>query len=124
MKRRLPLTHLFAITAALVVLAAGVWFYTNANEPVEAVPPAGQLQDRQQAGTSTTPVAPGDVAPVSGGRGSGGEPAITTKAACEAAGGTWNECASPCAPDAEICIEMCVQKCEFPRKVPGKTPGP
>ncbi len=85
--KRLPLTHLLVICAALVALAAIAWFYTNANESVEGIPP----------------VATPEVHSVP-----------TTKDACETAGGVWNECASACPPDAEACIQMCVQKCEFP----------
>ncbi|MBU0981180.1 hypothetical protein KKC94_00640 [Patescibacteria group bacterium] len=36
------------------------------------------------------------------------------KAACSEIGGVWNDCASPCKDDAEICIEVCVPKCEIP----------
>lgn len=32
---------------------------------------------------------------------------------CEARGGTFNACGSPCAPDAEFCIEVCAYTCEF-----------
>lgn len=83
--KRLPLTHLLAIFTALAVLATIAWFYTNANEPVEGIPPAGNGQEQEIP---------------------------STKDACEAAGGVWNECASACPPDAEVCIQMCVQKCE------------
>lgn len=34
--------------------------------------------------------------------------------ACEADGGTWNSCASPCETDDEVCIEVCVEVCEYP----------
>lgn len=86
MTNRPPITHLLAITLALAALAAGAWFYTNANEPVEGIPDV-----------VTTP--------------NEGE-APTDPAACALAGGVWNECASACPPDAEACILMCVQKCE------------
>jgi len=85
MNTRPPITHLLAITLALAVLAAGAWFYTNANDPVEGIP--------------SVVTAPPEEAPADA-------------AACEAAGGVWNECASACPPDAEICVLMCVQKCE------------
>lgn len=32
---------------------------------------------------------------------------------CEARGGTFNECGSPCAPDADICAQVCAYTCEF-----------
>jgi hypothetical protein len=85
--KRLPLKHLLAIFAALAVLAAVAWFYTNAQEPVEGLPSVGIAAEQQM------------------------QPA--SKDACESAGGVWNECASACPPDAEACILMCVQKCEF-----------
>lgn len=84
--KRLPLKHLFAIVAALAALAVVAWFYTNAQEPVEGLPVAGTMAQQQALPAS--------------------------KAACEDAGGVWNECASACPPDAEACILMCVQKCE------------
>lgn len=84
MTKRFPLTHLSAILLVLALLAAGAWWYTNANEPVEGIPEA-------------PPAA---------------EDAPATQAACEAAGGVWNDCASACPPEAEACILMCVQKCE------------
>ena len=32
---------------------------------------------------------------------------------CKDAGGSWNECGSPCAgTDAEVCIQMCRTQCE------------
>ncbi len=32
---------------------------------------------------------------------------------CEEAGGSWNECGSPCAgTNAEVCIQMCSAQCE------------
>ncbi len=83
--KRLPATHLIVIIAALGALAAGAWYYTTANDPVEGIPAA-------------VPVLP-DNGP-------------STSDACEKAGGVWNECASACPPDAEACIMMCVQKCE------------
>ncbi len=86
MKNRPPITHLIAITLALAALAAGAWFYTNANEPVAGLP-----EGIEEGAT---------------------EPAPADKEACEEAGGAWNECASACPPDAEACILMCVQKCE------------
>ena len=84
--KRLPLKHLLAIFAALAVLAAVAWFYTNAQEPVEGLPSVGIAAEQQM------------------------QPA--SKDACESAGGVWNECASACPPHAEACILMCVQKCE------------
>lgn len=33
---------------------------------------------------------------------------------CSLRGGNFNECGSPCAPDAEACIEVCALVCEFP----------
>lgn len=84
MSKRIPLTHLSAILLGLALLAAGAWWYTNANDPVDGIPVA---------------------APFS-------EDAPVNQAACESAGGVWNECASACPPDAEACILMCVQKCE------------
>lgn len=83
MTKRPPLTHLSAILLGLALLAAGAWWYTNADDPVRGIP--------------ETPIV---------------EDAPTGQAACEAAGGVWNECASACPPDAEACILMCVQKCE------------
>ncbi|MBN1495049.1 hypothetical protein JW911_04960 [Candidatus Peregrinibacteria bacterium] len=35
---------------------------------------------------------------------------------CKKRGGEFNECGSPCAPDAEICIMMCAFTCEFGEK--------
>ena len=37
------------------------------------------------------------------------------KAGCEASGGTWNECGSPCtgAPQGTVCIQVCRQQCEW-----------
>lgn len=36
-----------------------------------------------------------------------------TEEGCEAAGGKWNECGSPCAgTDAEVCVQMCSAQCE------------
>lgn len=87
MKNRPPVTHLLAIILALAALAAGAWFYTNAEDPVEGIPAPTE----------------GAIAP---------DDAPRDAAACEAAGGVWNECASACPPDAEACILMCVQKCE------------
>lgn len=87
MTNRPPITHLIVITLALAALAAGAWFYTNAEEPVEGIP-AGMVEN----------ASPGD--------------APTDATSCEAAGGVWNECASACPPDAEACILMCVRKCE------------
>src|SRR5688572_28867930 len=87
MRNNPPITHLLAITLALAALAAAAWFYTNANEPVEGIP------------EGMTEGLPEEEAPAS-------------RAACEDAGGVWNECASACPPDAEACILMCVQKCE------------
>lgn len=87
MKDRPPITHLLAIALALAALAGAAWWYTNANEPVEGIP-SGMI------GAPDPDAAPADAA------------------ACEAAGGVWNECASACPPDAEACILMCVQKCE------------
>jgi|GEM_PF-2182633 len=86
MRNNPPITHLLAITLALAALAAGAWFYTNANEPVEGIP-----EGMTEAAPEETPA---------------------SRAACEDAGGVWNECASACPPDAEACILMCVQKCE------------
>lgn len=86
MRNSPPITHLLAITLALAALAAGAWFYTNANEPVEGIP-----QGMNEAPPEEIPA---------------------SRAACEDAGGVWNECASACPPDAEACILMCVQKCE------------
>jgi hypothetical protein len=38
----------------------------------------------------------------------------TTQEACEAAGGDWDECASPCEGlDGEACITVCVEKCHL-----------
>ncbi|MFC1774966.1 hypothetical protein ACFLZN_01475 [Nanoarchaeota archaeon] len=39
----------------------------------------------------------------------------TSKEACEAMEGTWNECASACRhdPGAEFCVMMCVPVCSF-----------
>jgi len=85
MKNRFQLTHLLAIGIALAALAAGAWFYTSASDPVEGIPETFET--------------PADDAPAD-------------QAACEEAGGVWNECASACPPDAEACILMCVQKCE------------
>ncbi len=85
--KRLPLKHLLAIFAALGVLALGAWLYTNAQDPVEGLPVPEGAQELVEPYSKDT---------------------------CEAAGGTWNECASACPPDAEACILMCVQKCEFP----------
>ncbi len=85
--KRLPLTHLLLIIAALAILAAIAWFYTNANESVDGIPPVGTSAE---------------------------QPVPTSKDACETAGGVWNPCASACPPGAEACIQMCVQKCEFP----------
>jgi hypothetical protein len=85
MKNRSQLTHLLAITLALAALAAGAWFYTSASDPVEGIPETAE--------------APADGAPVS-------------QAACEEAGGIWNECASACPPGAEVCTLNCVQTCE------------
>ena len=84
MTKRLPLTHLSAILLVLALLAAGAWWYTNANDPVEGIPEAAPSVEDTPA----------------------------DEAAREAAGGVWNECASACPPDAEACILMCVQKCE------------
>lgn len=86
MKSRPPITHLLAIALALAALAAGTWWYSNANEPVEGIP-TGMIDD----GAAQVPSDP---------------------VACEIAGGVWNECASACPPDAEACILMCVPKCE------------
>lgn len=36
-----------------------------------------------------------------------------SKKDCDARGGTFNECGSPCAPDAESCIEVCAYTCEL-----------
>ena len=83
---KIPLKHLLAIFAALAALALAAWLYTNAQDPVEGLPAPGTPQQIEP----------------------------DTKDACEARGGTWNECASACPPDAEACILMCVQKCEFP----------
>ena len=84
--KRFPLKHLSFILALLAALAAFAWYYTNANEPVDAPPVAAPESQAVPA----------------------------TKDACEQAGGVWNECASACPPDAEACIQMCVQRCEFP----------
>lgn len=36
-----------------------------------------------------------------------------TPALCEANGGSWNECGSPCAgTNADMCIQMCAAQCE------------
>jgi|GEM_PF-2935807 hypothetical protein len=32
---------------------------------------------------------------------------------CEDRGGTFNECGSPCGPEADACIEVCAYTCEF-----------
>lgn len=32
---------------------------------------------------------------------------------CEARGGTFNECGSPCDPEADFCIEVCAYTCDF-----------
>ncbi len=32
---------------------------------------------------------------------------------CEARGGTFNTCGSPCAPDEDACIQLCALTCEF-----------
>ncbi|HTK59891.1 MAG TPA: GerMN domain-containing protein [Candidatus Baltobacteraceae bacterium] len=85
MTNRPPITHLLAITLTLAALAAGAWFYTNANDPVEGIPESVE--------------APADGMPAG-------------QAACEEAGGVWNECASACPPEAEACTLNCVQKCE------------
>jgi hypothetical protein len=38
----------------------------------------------------------------------------TTRETCEAAGGKWDECASPCEGlDGEACITVCVEKCRL-----------
>jgi hypothetical protein len=42
--------------------------------------------------------------------------------ACEEAGGSWNECGSACADDAEICVEVCVPQCEFSEEEPVEEP--
>lgn len=36
----------------------------------------------------------------------------TTQEACEAAGGEWDACASPC-EDGEVCITVCVEECRL-----------
>ncbi|MEK7545611.1 MAG: hypothetical protein AAB554_00870 [Patescibacteria group bacterium] len=87
MKERPPITHLLAIALALAGLAVGAWFYTNALDQVEGIPDAANAELPSE------------------------EP-VTDRSSCEEAGGTWNECASACPPDAEACILMCVQKCE------------
>ena len=86
MPQRPTLTHLLAIGLALAALAAGVWYYTNASDPVPGLP-----ENPQPIVVDEGPQA---------------------KEACEEAGGVWNECASACPPDAEACVLMCVQKCE------------
>ncbi len=34
-----------------------------------------------------------------------------TKETCTASGGSWNACASPCAPGQELCAAVCVEIC-------------
>lgn len=87
MRNNPPITHLLAITLALAALAAGAWFYTNANEPVDGIP------------EGMTEGLPEEEAPAS-------------RTACEDAGGVWNECASACPPEAEVCTLNCLAKCE------------
>lgn len=85
MSDRPKLIHLLLIGLGLAALAAGALYYTNATEPVEGL-----------SGLAEPPVAA----------------APETPEACAAAGGVWNECASPCPPDAQACAQVCVRKCE------------
>jgi len=32
---------------------------------------------------------------------------------CRSRGGTFNDCGSPCAPDAEICTQVCAYTCDL-----------
>lgn len=91
MSKKVPLTHLTVIAAALLALAAGAYWYTASQDPVPGIPE--ELID--------------DAAPVA--------PATPdTEKACEAASGAWNECGSACpdAPPGTACIQMCVPRCE------------
>lgn len=83
----LPLTHLAAIAAVLFAMAAAAYWYSTSSDSVAGIP------ERSSDAETETPSAP------------------ETKEACEAAGGAWNECASPCPPDV-ICIQVCVARCE------------
>ncbi len=46
------------------------------------------------------------------------------KANCEAQGGRFNECGSPCGPEAEACILMCVYTCELGPEKPDNPTSP
>ncbi len=67
-------------------------------------------------GTTTTTVSDGDVDGSNGGNtGDNGDDINLqmTPGRCEASGGLWNECGSPCAgTDAEVCIQVCNPQCE------------
>jgi hypothetical protein len=90
MPARRPVTHLALIAVTLAALAGVAFWYTATRDRVDGVPPERFAEARRSSEGLAIP---------------------ETKEACEAEGGVWNECASPCAPGV-ICIQMCVERCE------------
>ncbi len=100
-------TLTIVLSVLVIILVAGLtWWFVNADNLTSSKQPNTntestkvQIQSRFDSKIVYTLDASVDTQPL--------------KDHCAAEGGTFNECGTPCAPDAEVCASVCAYTCEL-----------